>query len=79
MNADAARLEADLQCLTDFERTVLKLSYGAGLSQSEIAQQMLLSEQAVRTIIGRAMIKLGDFITGWPSRQTRAESLVLGE
>jgi DNA-binding NarL/FixJ family response regulator len=48
----------DLSVLTDREREVMALA-GAGLSNEEIAQRLVVSPATARTHVSRAMVKLG--------------------
>jgi DNA-binding NarL/FixJ family response regulator len=48
----------DLSRLTDREREVMALA-GAGLSNEEIAQRLVVSPATARTHVSRAMVKLG--------------------
>ena len=48
----------DLAALTDREREVLALA-GAGLSNEEIAERLVVSPATARTHVSRAMVKLG--------------------
>jgi DNA-binding NarL/FixJ family response regulator len=48
----------DLSALTDREREVMALA-GAGLSNDEIAERLVVSPATARTHVSRAMVKLG--------------------
>jgi DNA-binding NarL/FixJ family response regulator len=48
----------DLAALTDREREVMALA-GAGLSNEEIAERLVVSPATARTHVSRAMVKLG--------------------
>jgi DNA-binding NarL/FixJ family response regulator len=48
----------DLSALTDREREVMALA-GAGLSNEEIAERLVVSPATARTHVSRAMVKLG--------------------
>jgi DNA-binding NarL/FixJ family response regulator len=48
----------DLSVLTDREREVMALA-GAGLSNEEIAERLVVSPATARTHVSRAMVKLG--------------------
>jgi DNA-binding NarL/FixJ family response regulator len=54
----AATSHGRLECLTEREREVLGL-VGSGLSNEEIATQLVLSAHTVKTHVNRTMTKLG--------------------
>jgi RNA polymerase sigma factor (sigma-70 family) len=56
--ADAERLASILKILSDRERMLISLKYGAELNNREIARQTGLSESNVGTILFRAVTKL---------------------
>lgn len=56
--ADAERLASILKILSDRERMLISLKYGAELNNREIARQAGLSESNVGTILFRAVTKL---------------------
>jgi DNA-binding NarL/FixJ family response regulator len=56
--APAPRAPAELSGLTDREREVMTL-VGAGLSNDEIAERLVVSPATAKTHVSRAMIKLG--------------------
>ena len=56
--ADAERLASILKILSERERSLISLKYGAELNNREIARQTGLSESNVGTILFRAVIKL---------------------
>jgi DNA-binding NarL/FixJ family response regulator len=51
-------LKVDLRALTEREREVMALA-GAGLSNDEIAERLVVSPATARTHVSRAMVKLG--------------------
>jgi DNA-binding NarL/FixJ family response regulator len=53
-----SRLGVDLSRLTEREREVMALA-GAGLSNEEIAERLVVSPATARTHVSRAMVKLG--------------------
>jgi DNA-binding NarL/FixJ family response regulator len=56
--ADPRPFAVDLSTLTDREREVMALA-GAGLSNAEIAERLVVSPATARTHVSRAMVKLG--------------------
>ena len=56
--ADAERLASILRILSERERSLISLKYGAELNNREIARQTGLSETNVGTILFRAVTKL---------------------
>ena len=56
--ADAERLASILRILSERERSLISLKYGAELNNREIARQTGLSESNVGTILFRAVAKL---------------------
>ena len=56
--ADAERLASILKILSERERSLISLKYGADLNNREIARQTGLSESNVGTILFRAVTKL---------------------
>jgi len=56
--ADAERLASILKFLSERERSLISLKYGAELNNREIARQTGLSESNVGTILYRAVAKL---------------------
>jgi DNA-binding NarL/FixJ family response regulator len=57
-DAGARPLGVDLAVLTEREREVMALA-GAGLSNEEIAERLVVSPATARTHVSRAMVKLG--------------------
>ncbi len=58
LQMDFERLASILGKLSDRERSLVALKYGAGLNNREIARQTSLSESNVGTILFRAVTKL---------------------
>jgi DNA-binding NarL/FixJ family response regulator len=56
--ASAPAAAVDLAALTEREREVMALA-GAGLSNEEIAERLVVSPATARTHVSRAMVKLG--------------------
>ena len=56
--ADSTPFGVDLTSLTEREREVMALA-GAGLSNEEIAERLVVSPATARTHVSRAMVKLG--------------------
>lgn len=55
---DAGRVERAVACLTDLQRQVVALRFGAGLSLIETAQALSRSENAVKNLQHNALIAL---------------------
>ena len=55
-----ARLEAAFEELAEDEREVVLLSRVAGLSRAEVAQTMGRTENAVRNLLHRTLVKLAE-------------------
>jgi RNA polymerase sigma-70 factor (ECF subfamily) len=58
------RIEAAFEKLTEEQREVLTLAHLVGLSRAEIAEQMGRSEEAVRSLLHRAVVRISDLVDG---------------
>lgn len=56
------RVEAAFDRLNEEQREVLTLAHMVGLSRAEIATQMGKSEEAVRALLHRALVKVSDLV-----------------
>jgi RNA polymerase sigma-B factor len=72
VSEDRAVLEPGLRALDDRERRILHLRFFEGLTQSQIAQQVGISQMHVSRLIRRALEKIRDEIAAEQSVKRRA-------
>jgi RNA polymerase sigma-B factor len=71
VSEDRAVLEPGFRVLDSRERKILHLRFFAGMTQSQIAQQIGISQMHVSRLIRRALEKVRDEIAGEPLEQPR--------